>query len=105
MARLSGPTRLAPRLDLNDLLDAPAAPAAPAVSGGANDLLDLLGGGPAAPAPVAMAGDGLLDILGMPPAAQEAPPMVAYEKNGLKITFYPRKVARQPLWWLKTKHA
>jgi len=94
-------------LDLNDLLDAPSgaavpstspAPAAyPAASGG-GDLLDLLDGGPAAaPAPAPMAGDGLLDILGGPagvmPAATEAAPMVAFEKNGLKITFYPRKDA------------
>jgi len=92
-------------LDLNDLLDGPAAaaPAAtsagyPAPSSGGGDLLDLLDGGPSATAPApATAGDGLLDILGMPSAApaaaQEAPPMVAYEKNGLKITFYPRKEA------------
>ena len=85
-----------PRLDLNDLMDTPAAPAK-AVSSG-NDLLDLLDGGPAAPAVAPAMGDGLLDILGMPPAAaQEAAPMVAFEKNGLKITFYPRKAARQPL--------
>mmetsp|Transcript_58552 Transcript_58552/g.130822 ORF Transcript_58552/g.130822 Transcript_58552/m.130822 type:complete len:832 (+) Transcript_58552:32-2527(+) len=109
-------------LDLNDLLDAPAsqpapAAAAPAVGGGSGggggggggDLLDLLdlsdGGGGAAPAPVASGapgGDlGLLDIFGAggaaptapAPAAQEAAPMVAFEKNGLKVTFFPRKEA------------
>ncbi|CAK9035289.1 unnamed protein product [Durusdinium trenchii] len=92
-------------LDLNDLLDGPAAPSAtsnvvstPAypASGGGGDLLDLLDGGPpTAPAPT-MGGDGLLDMLGVPPApaaSQDAPPMVAFEKNGLKITFFPRKDA------------
>jgi len=103
-------------LDLNDLLDAPAsqpsgpAPVAPASvgggggGGGAGDLLDLLdggGGGAAAPAPGPGGGGdlGLLDIFGgesepaPPVAAQEAPPMVAFEKNGLKVTFFPRKEA------------
>ena len=102
-------------LDLNDLLDAPAsqpsgpapvAAAAASSGGGGGDLLDLLdgGGGAAAPAPAAGAagGDlGLLDIFGggaepaapAQPQAQEAAPMVAFEKNGLKVTFFPRKEA------------
>eukprot|EP00931_Biecheleriopsis_adriatica_P118237 TRINITY_DN93685_c0_g1_i1.p1 TRINITY_DN93685_c0_g1~~TRINITY_DN93685_c0_g1_i1.p1 ORF type:complete len:866 (+),score=233.76 TRINITY_DN93685_c0_g1_i1:109-2598(+) len=100
-------------LDLNDLLDGPSAPAAapvaaaPGGGGGGGDLLDLLDGGaapaPAVPAAGAGGGDlGLMDIFGgggaapapaMPAAAQEAPPMVAFEKNGLKVTFFPRKEA------------
>ena len=100
-------------LDLNDLLDAPASqPSGPAVSApsgpsgpsGGGDLLDLLdgGGGGAAPPPGPSAGAGgdlgLLDIFGgaeaaAPAQAQEAAPMVAYEKNGLKVTFFPRKEA------------
>ncbi|CAJ1349214.1 unnamed protein product, partial [Effrenium voratum] len=86
-------------LDLNDLLDGPSAgpPAGgvPPTTGGAGG-----GGGgppsapgPSAPGPAA-GGDGLLDIFsGGAPAAAEAPPMVAYEKNGLKITLFPRKEA------------
>eukprot|EP00930_Biecheleria_cincta_P001624 TRINITY_DN102759_c0_g1_i1.p1 TRINITY_DN102759_c0_g1~~TRINITY_DN102759_c0_g1_i1.p1 ORF type:complete len:828 (+),score=186.94 TRINITY_DN102759_c0_g1_i1:77-2560(+) len=96
-------------LDLNDLLGGPtetpsvvAAPAAAPAGGGAGDLLDLLGGGGAAPAAPAGGPDmGLLDIFGGGPAAaapaattaQEGPPIVAFEKNGLKITLYPRKEA------------
>ena len=86
-------------LDLNDLLDAPREQQAPAnqapppSSGG--DLLDLLDAAPAAnpPAPQATP-EGFLDIFsGTPAASQEAPPMVAFEKNGLKVTFFPRKEA------------
>ncbi|KAI8804398.1 adaptin N terminal region-domain-containing protein [Cladochytrium replicatum] len=52
------------------------APAKPAGSGGAsNSLLDLLGGG--APSP---------------PAATGGPVLVAYDKNGLKITLSPKKL-------------
>jgi len=98
-------------LDLNDLLDAGAAPqSAPAPAagggGGGGDLLDLLDVGLAAPAPAAGVADmagagGLLDMFGgggpapaaVPVAAQESPPIVAYEKGGLKINLFCRKEA------------
>ena len=86
-------------LDLNDLLDAPSgqpapvAQAPPPSSGG--DLLDLLDAAPAANPPASQAAaEGFLDIFGgTPAAAQEVPPMVAFEKNGLKVTFFPKKEA------------
>jgi len=98
-----------------------SAPSAPAVfsssagggGGGAGDLLDLLGGGgdptpaPAA-APAAVGGGGgggdlglLGDIFGGSPAAapspatgqaQDFPPVVAYEKNGLVINMSLRRL-------------
>eukprot|EP00929_Paragymnodinium_shiwhaense_P095776 TRINITY_DN5704_c0_g1_i1.p1 TRINITY_DN5704_c0_g1~~TRINITY_DN5704_c0_g1_i1.p1 ORF type:complete len:839 (+),score=220.30 TRINITY_DN5704_c0_g1_i1:90-2606(+) len=89
---------------------AAAAPAAvaPARGGGGGDLLDLLDGPAAAPAPAAASpgaaggGDlGLLDIFGgsAAPAAtpvtqatgQEYPPIVAFEKAGLKVMMNVRK--------------
>jgi AP-1 complex subunit gamma-1 len=108
--------------DLLDLLlddgpaasPAPRAAAAPAPAmggggGGGGDLLDLLDAGPAAPsmpaAPAPAAGGdlGLLDIFGgggaapaaspMMAMAQDFPPMVAFEKNGLKIVLNMRREA------------
>jgi len=81
--------------------------------GGGGDLLDLLGGVGGAPAPAqtissapaAGAGASDLGLLGdifggtpsaatpAPMAAQEAPPMIAFEKAGLKVTFHPKKEA------------
>lgn len=103
-------------LDLNDLLDGGPStqprPAAPIVGGGppargAGDLLDLLDApatGPGAGVAVGAAPGsgpadlGLLDIFGgaspgvMPAAvAQESPPIVAYEKAGLRILFHCRR--------------
>mmetsp|Transcript_80527 Transcript_80527/g.176577 ORF Transcript_80527/g.176577 Transcript_80527/m.176577 type:complete len:835 (-) Transcript_80527:47-2551(-) len=104
-------------LDLTDLLDGPsttpsAAPAptqmaAPVGGGGGGDLLDLLGGGggaPAAAAPAVSAGASDLGLLGdifggspapaaAPAGAVEAPPMIAFEKAGLRVTFHPKKEA------------
>lgn len=89
-------------LDLNDLLDGQAAPATggtggtaayPATGGGGGDLLDLLdGGAPAAPSQAPAPAEGFMDIFGGAGGA-EAPTMVAFEKNGLKVTFHPRKDA------------
>eukprot|EP00933_Yihiella_yeosuensis_P042198 TRINITY_DN36732_c0_g1_i1.p1 TRINITY_DN36732_c0_g1~~TRINITY_DN36732_c0_g1_i1.p1 ORF type:complete len:856 (-),score=187.40 TRINITY_DN36732_c0_g1_i1:76-2556(-) len=99
-------------LDLNDLLDGPSGGGAPAPvaaapamgGGGGGDLLDLLDGGGGAPAPVvgAPAGGadlGLLDIFGgggaapapVAPTPQVSPPIVGFEKDGLKITFTCKK--------------
>ena len=84
-------------LDLNDLLDAPAAAPAPAAASGGGDLLDLLDGlGGAAPAPAPAAPGGtpeFMDLFGGSGGSAEAPSMVAFEKNGLKVTFFPRKEA------------
>lgn len=105
--------------DLLDLLldDGPAAApaattaAAPALggsAGGGGDLLDLLDVGgppaaaataavPAAVAPLGASDTGLIDIFGgtpaaaPAPAAQELPPMVAFEGNGLKVILHLRK--------------
>jgi len=107
---VSAPSQGGDLLDL--LLDSPAPAATPAPApsggggGGGGDLLDLLGGGgaapapaPAAPGPAASGGGadlGLLDLFGGAPAAS-APAAagqdmkLAYEKNGLKIMFHCSK--------------
>lgn len=111
-AKPVGTNQVQDMIGLDDLLGdgpttaQPAAPATAAVGGGGGNLLDIMdlkGGATSAPtaatpAPAASPTDlNLLgDIFGGTPAVASTvaePPVVAFEKNGLKITMTPKKEA------------